>query len=109
MHPPEVSPGALAVMERYDWPGNVRELANICERLAILYGGGVVGAGDVDELLPRDRPDTSSLADRLEAFERRQIEAALAAARGSVAEAARSLQTDRANLYRRMKRLGLER
>jgi two-component system, NtrC family, nitrogen regulation response regulator NtrX len=109
MHPPEMSPGALAVMERYDWPGNVRELANICERLAILYGGGGVGAGDVDELLPRDRPDTSSLADRLEAFERRQIEAALAAARGSVAEAARSLQTDRANLYRRMKRLGLER
>jgi two-component system, NtrC family, nitrogen regulation response regulator NtrX len=109
MHPPEVSPGVLAVMERYDWPGNVRELANICERLAILYGGGVVAAGDVDELLPRDRPDTSSLADRLEAFERRQIEAALAAARGSVAEAARSLQTDRANLYRRMKRLGLER
>jgi two-component system, NtrC family, nitrogen regulation response regulator NtrX len=109
MHPPEVSPGALAVMERYDWPGNVRELANICERLAILYGGAVVAAGDVDSLLPRDRPDTSSLVDRLEAFERRQIEAALAAARGSVAEAARSLQTDRANLYRRMKRLGLER
>jgi two-component system, NtrC family, nitrogen regulation response regulator NtrX len=109
MHPPEVSPVALAVMERYDWPGNVRELANICERLAILYGGASVGADDVDALLPRDRPDTSSLADRLEAFERRQIEAALAAARGSVAEAARSLQTDRANLYRRMKRLGLER
>ncbi|NIP80669.1 MAG: sigma-54-dependent Fis family transcriptional regulator, partial [Gemmatimonadetes bacterium] len=44
-----------------------------------------------------------------DAYERRQIEAALEAADGSVAEAARSLQTDRANLYRRMKRLGIER
>ena len=34
--------------------------------------------------------------------------AALSAARGNVADAARKLSTDRANLYRRMRRLGLE-
>ena len=33
---------------------------------------------------------------------------ALSAAGGNVAEAARRLATDRANLYRRMKRLGID-
>jgi two-component system nitrogen regulation response regulator NtrX len=36
------------------------------------------------------------------------ITAAMAQAEGNVAEAARVLQTDRANLYRRMRRLGVE-
>jgi len=37
-----------------------------------------------------------------------RIAKALSASRGNVAEAARRLQTDRANLYRRMRRLGIE-
>lgn len=108
MTPPEVTSAGLAAMRRYGWPGNVRELANVCERLAILHRGAV-GAAEVEALLPAIRPEEPSLTDRLERFERQQIEAALAAAEGSVAEAARSLRTDRANLYRRMKRLGMER
>jgi len=35
------------------------------------------------------------------------VREALGSAAGNVAEAARALQTDRANLYRRMKRLGI--
>jgi transcriptional regulator with GAF, ATPase, and Fis domain len=53
-----------------------------------------------------DVPD-ASLSDALDAYERRLIAAALAATSGNVAEAARRLQTDRPNLYRRMRRLGL--
>jgi transcriptional regulator with GAF, ATPase, and Fis domain len=44
----------------------------------------------------------------LDEFERGLISAALTQAEGNVAEAARVLQTDRANLYRRMRRLGIE-
>jgi two-component system, NtrC family, nitrogen regulation response regulator NtrX len=109
MNPPAVSPDAMAALRRYPWPGNVRELANICERLAILHPGAQIGGRDIEGLLPAPDPGTLPLADQLDAFERRQIEMALATAVGSVAGAARTLSTDRANLYRRMKRLGLQR
>jgi two-component system, NtrC family, nitrogen regulation response regulator NtrX len=109
MSPPELADPVMGVLARYHWPGNVRELANVLERLAILHRGEVVGAGEVEALLPQRDAASPSLTDRLDAFERRQIEAALTASGGSVADAARSLETDRANLYRRMKRLGIER
>jgi transcriptional regulator with GAF, ATPase, and Fis domain len=51
---------------------------------------------------------TGGLSEVLDSHERRLIQNALDRSKGNVAEAARSLKTDRANLYRRMKRLGLE-
>ncbi len=111
---PVPDPGALDAMQRYHWPGNVRELANLCERLAILHPGRPVGAAEVGALLggtaaPLEDDASRSLVDRLDTFERRIITRAVDAAGGSIAEAARRLQTDRANLYRRMRRLGLDR
>ncbi|MEO7999519.1 MAG: sigma 54-interacting transcriptional regulator, partial [Gemmatimonadaceae bacterium] len=60
-------------------------------------------ADDVTDALSEVLP----LADALDAYERQLISRALAATAGNVAEAARRLQTDRPNLYRRMRRLGL--
>ena len=110
--------GAVQLLASYRWPGNVRELANIMERLAILVGGDVVTADDVARVVPGDGAPRSAapseswsdvaLAEALDNFERTLIARALSAARGNVAEAARKLATDRANLYRRMRRLGLE-
>jgi two-component system, NtrC family, nitrogen regulation response regulator NtrX len=53
--------------------------------------------------------EDASLATMLDDFERDLIQAALDQADGSIAEAARRLQTDRANLYRRIRRLDLGR
>src|SRR5262249_23460860 len=114
------TPESLALLERYAWPGNVRELANIVERLAILHPGEPVTSAHVREVL-RLAPAASivtdgeipatqldiSLADTLDAYERLLINRALAASDGNVTAAARRLQTDRPNLYRRMKRLGI--
>ena len=116
--------GAVQLLMSYPWPGNARELANVLERLAILApgGGDVVTADDVARVVPVDgggapplappaAPEGWSdvaLAEALDGFERSLIARALSASRGNVAEAARRLATDRANLYRRMRRLGLE-
>jgi transcriptional regulator with GAF, ATPase, and Fis domain len=51
---------------------------------------------------------STSLTDELDAYERTLIMRALSAANGNITAAARRLQTDRPNLYRRMRRLGIE-
>ena len=108
------APDAVAALRRYRWPGNVRELLNAIERLAILAGTDTVNASDVarvlgdpDGSIPPPAETVSSLAGALEGYERDLITNALTRAQGNVAEAARHLETDRANLYRRMRRLGI--
>ena len=108
------APEALAAMAAYNWPGNVRELANLVERLSIL-NGPTVDAAAVRQVLRGGGPPTMPsaavgvpLTEALDEYERALISAALTQADGNVAEASRILQTDRANLYRRLRRLGIE-
>jgi two-component system nitrogen regulation response regulator NtrX len=107
---------AIEALSSYSWPGNVRELANLVERLSIL-SGPVVDAPAVRQVLRGSGAGSSlspqpvtgrPLSEALDEYERSLIGAALGQAHGNMAEAARILQTDRANLYRRMRRLGLE-
>jgi two-component system nitrogen regulation response regulator NtrX len=115
---PHITPRGMDALTRYSWPGNVRELMNILERLSILSPGGPVEAGEVIRLLPQtpatvaatpgyQEGDPRSLRDRMDDYERALIRGALEGSRGNMAEAGRRLQTDRANLYRRMRRLGI--
>ena len=119
--PVKFDAGTVPLLAAYVWPGNVRELANIIERLAILATGDTVSAADVARVLPNngvgvvvgakgsDEPWRDiALSETLDQYERELIAKALSVSRGNVAEAARRLQTDRANLYRRMRRLGIE-
>jgi two-component system nitrogen regulation response regulator NtrX len=120
-HPaPSWSDDAIVALTRYAWPGNVRELANIVERLAIVHAGRGVTESDVAAVLPIERPTRQratplpdpasldhSLSDTLDEYERVLISRALSMTGGNVAEAARRLKTDRPNLYRRMRRLGI--
>jgi two-component system nitrogen regulation response regulator NtrX len=115
---PHLTSDAMTALAAYSWPGNVRELMNILERLTILSPGGPVDAQEVTRLLPvsplgpapvppYQDGDHRPLRDRMDDYERALIEGALDGAQGNVAEAGRRLKTDRPNLYRRMKRLGL--
>ena len=113
-HATAFTAAALDVLAAYSWPGNVRELANLVERLSIL-SGPTVDAHDVRAVLRGGPAAPAAVAatgrplnDALDEFERAVIASALAEAGGNVAEAARTLRTDRANLYRRMRRLGLD-
>jgi two-component system nitrogen regulation response regulator NtrX len=129
--PVVLAEAALGRLVHHPWPGNVRELANVIERLAILHAGSTVGERDVEQLLgarpmitrsvtpaataavngagvpPVEALPALPLSDALDAYERALIVRALELARGSVADAARRLRTDRPNLYRRMRRLGV--
>jgi transcriptional regulator with GAF, ATPase, and Fis domain len=88
--------------------------------LTILRHGDEVSAAEVARVLEVAAPDgaqngsgpptsAAGLTDKVDEFERALILEALDAADGNVAEAARRLQTDRANLYRRMRRLSIPR
>ncbi|MEX0908724.1 MAG: sigma-54 dependent transcriptional regulator [Gemmatimonadaceae bacterium] len=111
------SADALAAVAEYSWPGNVRELANIVERMGILHPGeeltrahmAAVLTQSGDGAVPGALPSGGlPLADALDDYERRLIVRALDEAKWNVADAARRLSTDRPNLYRRMKRLGID-
>ena len=115
--PPQLSAEAMDALTRHSWPGNVRELLNFMERLAILHPTVQVGPDGVFESLNlSSRPgstlaylegDSRTLSERLDHFEAELIRGALSSSGGSMTAAARRLRTDRANLYRRVKRLGL--
>ena len=105
-------------MRGHEWPGNVRELANVVERLTIVGADGVVSESEVAAVLKmarirrKPRPHVEApqgLTAALDSYEADLIRQAIVDAGGNIAEAARRLRTDRANLYRRMRRLGLGR
>ncbi len=110
------TPNAMRRLAGHTWPGNVRELANIVERLAIMAANRDVEADDVDRALggsPGRVPaaafqPSGGLAETLQSVESTLIADALHQADGNVAKAARHLKTDRANLYRRLRRLGID-
>jgi len=101
----------LALLARYPFPGNVRELANELERAVLL---AEPGAPITDDLLSErlqeaagDGAAPSLLQHRANAFEREQIEAALARASGVKTHAAEELGITYRGLLKKMKRLGM--
>src|SRR5262249_2411804 len=106
----EPTPEALALLARQAFPGNVRELANELERALLL---AEPGAALGEELLSERLHETtgngpgSVLQRRTDAFEREQIEAALARAAGVKTRAAEELGITYRGLLKKMKRLGM--
>jgi two-component system C4-dicarboxylate transport response regulator DctD len=96
---PGVPPSVLAQLGARDWPGNVRELRNAADRHALGLGLDGAGAGGA---APK------RLSDRVAAFERREIEAALAAHGGRLRPVYESLGLSRKTLYEKMQKLGID-
>jgi len=94
-----VPPDTIARLTARDWPGNVRELRNAADRYALGLGfGDGTGAADTP----------SRLSDRVAEFERREIEAALAAHRGALKPVYESLGLSRKTLWEKMQKHGLD-
>jgi DNA-binding NtrC family response regulator len=106
------TPAALDALARYPFPGNVRELRNVVERLLIMGTGPSIDARDVADVLrvtaaPSD-DGGGRLAEAVRDFEKRHIQAALAAEGGNVTRAAARLGLERSHLYKKMRKLGWE-
>ncbi|MFO0609705.1 MAG: sigma-54 dependent transcriptional regulator [Polyangiales bacterium] len=100
---------------RHAWPGNVRELENAVESMVALSCDGEVDVsllpGAVGNAPPDAVPEAPgarlSLKQRLDAYERGLIVAALEEARGNRSEAARLLGIGRATLHDKLRKYGL--
>jgi len=110
--PQVFAPGALEALRRHAFPGNVRELRNLVERLVIMNPGATIGVEQVRAVLPGAGAAVpgaapAPLADAVRDFERRHIEAALAAEGGHMTRAAARLGLERSHLYKKLRQLGM--
>ncbi|MBI3604268.1 MAG: sigma-54-dependent Fis family transcriptional regulator [Nitrospirae bacterium] len=104
-----VSPEALAVLQRYHWPGNVRELHNTVEWLTISCKDDEIkpehlpanlrGSGATTR---RDLPALLSFGLSVEEIEKAMLQEALQKTGGNVSEASRLLKITRNTLRYRM-------
>jgi DNA-binding NtrC family response regulator len=104
---------ALTVLAALPWTGNIDELAELLPRI-LRHAGAEVRQEDVLTQLPIDgafkRPDlTASLREARHRFEREYIAAVLERHQWRMADAARALGIERANLYRKTRQLGITR
>lgn len=109
-----LTPAALQVLSSHAWPGNVRELEYVMLRAALRASSSrgdslVLDAEDLDIAPPSvTTPAQASLAEAVDDFQRRLIQATLADTQDNWAEAARRLAVDRGNLHRLARRLGIK-
>ncbi len=115
-------------MNRYSWPGNVRELEHVINRAALkakarLFDKKVVTVSiddcghfdDESRITPTKQSKTSApvidhskgIRESTEEYQRSLISNALIECEYNWAKASRVLKTDRANLIRLSKRLGI--
>jgi two-component system nitrogen regulation response regulator NtrX len=110
--PIDVSAAALERLQRYRWPGNVRELENCVRYLTCIQLARPIESHDLP-LLPNHDGNAPAATFRdakratVEAFEREQVERALATAHGNISKAARSVGTPRRSFFALMRKHGI--
>ncbi|BDG10164.1 sigma-54-dependent transcriptional regulator [Anaeromyxobacter paludicola] len=108
-----LTPEALERLMAHDWPGNVRELENMIEQAAALSTAPEIRAADIHLEGPHGARQgggaepSLTLAEVVDAAERRAIEVAVARADGDLGRVARELGVSPTTLWRKMKRLGI--
>jgi two-component system response regulator PilR (NtrC family) len=118
---PELSEGALQMLQGYAFPGNVRELENVLERALTLCTGGVISPAHIKlrtdaSMLTGGAPPAAApapvavgaaLGDQLEHIERDAIVKALEKTRYNKTAAAKLLGMSFRALRYRIKKLGI--
>ena len=117
-----ISPAAIAELESYTWPGNVRELRNVIERVLLFETSDEIQPASFQRALPQgagtaerggDSQLTGALArgilsQRVEAFERETLLAALKQHHNHMTNTAKALGLERSHLYKKCQQLGID-
>jgi DNA-binding NtrC family response regulator/tetratricopeptide (TPR) repeat protein len=103
----ELTRDARKKLLTHSWPGNVRELRSVIERAAAMCEEGRPIADE--DLGVQWVPVPDSLAEHMEAEERRNLLATLESADWNQAKAARQLKIKRTTLVSKLRRLGIDR
>ena len=110
----DIADGAYSILKEIDWKGNIRHLANICERLVVINQSGVLDSQDVVRIVNnysagKVRNNTAETFDaKLKSVERREIIEKLKSFKGDKEQVATDLGISRATLYRKLKKLGID-
>jgi transcriptional regulator with GAF, ATPase, and Fis domain len=111
---PHLTAAARKRLLAHAWPGNVRELRNLMERIAYLTSDEKVDADELAFIMsPRGDqsawlPSDMTLADATREFQIQFIQRQIQRAQGNMTGAAERLGLHRANLYRKMRQLGMD-
>jgi transcriptional regulator with PAS, ATPase and Fis domain len=100
---------AMDCLKNYSWPGNIRELENAIERAYNLIDGNVIKLKHLPEkIVSNNRPlCVGSLNKTLNEIEKQRIIDALKASGGNKSKAAKMLGINRAGLYQKLKKHGI--
>jgi transcriptional regulator with PAS, ATPase and Fis domain len=108
----EISGEAMEILMEYDFPGNVRELENIIERGVALTRSQAIEKFHLPDDLRGAALQTFRKKDgkypSLEEMERSYIQWVLKEVGENKTEAAKYLGIDRVSLWRKLKKLGLD-
>ena len=102
-----LSDSARAKLLSYNWPGNVRQLRNVIDSAVVMAEGHVIESGDLGLRDVAGEAEEECL--RLDYWERKLIQEAIARTGSNVPEAAKLLGIGRATLYRKIDEYGIRR
>ncbi|KQM13311.1 Fis family transcriptional regulator [Novosphingobium sp. Leaf2] len=101
---PVITGAIRAHLANYEWPGNVRELAHFAERVVLDLTDAPSGVASPQ---PGHAP-SESLPEKLDAFERETIIAAVLAEKGEIGAAIARLGVPRKTFYYKVKKHGID-
>ena len=112
----KVSSEALDLLMSYEWPGNIRELEHVIERALILQEDNMIKPENIpvkikDKISTSEFPGIIDLPwkEASQRFEKHYIQYHLENSAGNISETAKISGIDRADLYKKIKRLGIKR
>lgn len=106
-----ISSDAMALLKMYSWPGNIRELEHAVESAVAMSNTSVLFSEDFPHEMSKASPDRQTQLNAqssLEQLERQHILKVLEETRFNKSKASELLGIDRATLYRKALRYGIE-